>query len=71
MPSDAGRIREIVDDALDRIAAAGEPSGIAVTAPEDFRHYPVRDTAFVAIGVDAPILARGDVDLARRYSDGS
>lgn len=71
MPSDAGKSREAVDDAPDRIAIAGEPSGIAVTAREHFRHYPVRNTIFVAIGVDAPILARGAVGPARRYASGS
>ena len=53
-----------IDDALDRIAAAGKPSGIFAINPDDARRYLGRGVAFVAVASDINSLTNGLRDRA-------
>ena len=56
-----------VDDAIDRIIAAGLPAGVFATTPELVERWTARGATFVAVGVDLALLAKAATDLAARY----
>jgi len=47
-----------IDDAMERIAAAGKPSGFLTGDPKLAHHYLDRGCSFVAVGADVVLLAR-------------
>lgn len=70
MPDERGALREIINDAVSRIAGIGKPSGILAVAPDDAHHWLERGVTFVAVGVDAAALARSASDLAQKFKQG-
>ena len=48
-----------VDDAIDRIVAAGLPAGVFATTPELVERWTARGATFVAVGVDTALAGEG------------
>ena len=55
---DASPVQDAIRGALDRLTAAGMPAGILAVTEEQGRRYVDMGFAFVAIGVDVPLLLR-------------
>ncbi|MDH4393253.1 MAG: 4-hydroxy-2-oxoheptanedioate aldolase [Aquabacterium sp.] len=60
-------VRLAIDTAIARILAAGKAPGILAVDETLARHYIGLGTRFVAVGVDATVLARGLRSLALRF----
>lgn len=60
-------VQAAIRDAAERLAAAGTPSGILATAPDDAERYIDWGYRFVAVGSDLGLLARGANALARSF----
>ena len=60
-----------IDDAVRRIVASGKSAGILHTNPERARHYLSLGATFVAVGVDATLLARAAESLAAQFDRGA
>ncbi|ARP91071.1 2,4-dihydroxyhept-2-ene-1,7-dioic acid aldolase [Bordetella genomosp. 9] len=56
-----------IDDAIGRITAAGKAAGILHTRPERAKHFLSLGATFVAVGVDASLLARAGEALAAQF----
>lgn len=59
-----------IDDAIRRIVASGKSAGILHTNPERARHYLSLGATFVAVGIDATLLARAAESLAAHFGRG-
>jgi 4-hydroxy-2-oxoheptanedioate aldolase len=62
-------VRDAIDDAIRRIARAGKAPGILHTNIEHARHYLDLGATFVAVGIDATLLARAAENLAAQFKD--
>lgn len=60
-------VQAAIENALTRIHAAGKASGILAADEALAAHYIGLGTRFVAVGVDATLLARATRDLAQRF----
>jgi len=60
-------VRAAIDDAVGRIVRAGKAAGILHTDPAQARHYLELGATFVAVGVDATLLARAAEKLAASF----
>lgn len=60
-------VRQAIDAAIDRILAAGKAPGILAVDETLARHYIALGARFVAVGVDATLLARAARALAGRF----
>jgi 4-hydroxy-2-oxoheptanedioate aldolase len=60
-------VRLAIDTAIARILAAGKAPGILAVDETLARHYIGLGVRFVAVGVDATVLARGLRSLAQRF----
>src|SRR3546814_11815040 len=56
-----------IDDAIARIVRAGKAAGILHADPAQARHYLDLGATFVAVGVDATLLARAAVTMAPSF----
>ncbi|ANN66570.1 4-hydroxy-2-oxoheptanedioate aldolase [Bordetella bronchialis] len=56
-----------IDGAIRRIVASGKAAGILHTNPERARHYLSLGATFVAVGIDATLLARAAESLAAQF----
>ncbi len=56
-----------IEDAIQRIRACGRPSGILTGDDALIRRYLELGCAFVAVGTDVGLLARGSEQLAAKY----
>ncbi|ARP81141.1 2,4-dihydroxyhept-2-ene-1,7-dioic acid aldolase [Bordetella genomosp. 8] len=56
-----------IDDAIRRIVASGKSAGILHTDPARAKHYLEMGATFVAVGVDASLLARAAESLAAQF----
>jgi 4-hydroxy-2-oxoheptanedioate aldolase len=56
-----------IDAAIGRIIAAGKAAGILHTKPERAQHFLSLGATFVAVGVDASLLARATESLAAQF----
>ncbi len=63
-------VRQAIDDAMARILAAGKAPGILAVDEALARHYIALGARFVAVGVEATLLARAARALAARYAGG-
>ena len=63
----APEVRDVIADAIDRIAAAGKAPGILGVTPEATQSYFDMGAQFLAVGIDVLILARTARDLATRW----
>lgn len=62
-------VRAAIDGAIARILAAGKAPGILAVDESLARHYIALGARFVAVGVDATILAKATRALAVRFKD--
>ena len=60
-------VRAAIDGAIQRILAAGKAPGILMVDEALARHHIAAGARFVAVGVDATLLARATRDLAGRF----
>jgi len=60
-------VKELIDDAIRRIRKLGKAPGVLTTAEADARHWLDLGCQFVAVGVDATILARESDKLRARF----
>jgi len=60
-------VRAAIDHAIERILAAGKAPGILATDETLARHYIELGVRFVAVGVDATLLAQTTRTLAQRF----
>ena len=58
-------VQNAIAGAVERIAAAGKPSGIFALSPEDARRWLDQGVCFVSVGTDLGLLARGARELRR------
>lgn len=56
-------VQQAIDHAKARIDAAGKPAGIFATSPEDARRRSEEGFAFISVGTDIGLLARGAAAL--------
>lgn len=61
------RVQAAIEEAGTRLAAAGKPAGILSFAPDEARKYIEWGYAFVAVGSDLALLARGADGLAAAF----
>lgn len=61
------RVREAIFDALRTLRAAGKPAGILAVDEAFARECLAAGCSFVAVGADAPLLARATSELAARF----
>ncbi|MBO9355487.1 4-hydroxy-2-oxoheptanedioate aldolase [Bordetella petrii] len=64
-------VRAAIDDAIVRIVRAGKAAGILHADPAQARHYLALGATFVAVGVDASLLARATEKLASDFKNAS
>jgi 4-hydroxy-2-oxoheptanedioate aldolase len=62
-------VTKTIDDAIARIIRSGKAAGILHSGVEQARHYLSLGASFVAVGVDAILLARAAEQLAGRFKD--
>ena len=62
-------VQAAIDGAIARILAAGKAPGILAVDETLARHYIALGARFVAVGVDATILAKATRALAVRFKD--
>jgi len=62
-------VTKTIDDAIARIVRSGKAAGILHSGVEQARHYLSLGASFVAVGVDAILLARAAEQLAGRFKD--
>ena len=62
-------VRQAIDGAIGRILAAGKAPGILAVDEPLARHYIGLGARFVAVGVEATLLARATRALAERFSE--
>jgi 4-hydroxy-2-oxoheptanedioate aldolase len=60
-------VRAAIDAAMGRILAAGKAPGILAVDEALARHYMAAGARFVAVGVEATLLARAVRELATRF----
>jgi 4-hydroxy-2-oxoheptanedioate aldolase len=60
-------VRKIIEDAIRRIAAAGNAPGILTPIEEEARAYMDAGCLFTAVGSDSGLLARGSEKIARTF----
>jgi len=60
-------VRAAIEDAVDRIRAAGRPAGILAPVEADARHWIDVGCRFVGVGNDAGVLARQTEALAAKF----
>jgi 4-hydroxy-2-oxoheptanedioate aldolase len=60
-------VKALIDDAIRRIRASGKASGVLTSNEGDARHWLELGCQFVAVGVDASILARESENLRARF----
>lgn len=60
---------EAIDDAITRIVRSGKAAGILHSSVDRARHYLSLGATFVAVGVDALLLARAAEQLAGQFKD--
>ena len=68
------RVRAAVEHCLAVAKAAGKPAGVNAFNPETARSYLAAGAAFVLVGADVALLARGSEALAAEFirpTDGS
>ena len=63
----APEVQRALDDGIARVRAAGKAPGILTTDAALARHYLALGALFVAVGVDASLLARATRDLAAAF----
>ena len=63
----APEVQRALDDGIARVRAAGKAPGILTTDATLARHYLALGALFVAVGVDASLLARATRDLAAAF----
>ncbi|WP_175316841.1 HpcH/HpaI aldolase/citrate lyase family protein [Pseudarthrobacter sp. C4D7] len=61
------QVRAAVDHCLSAAQAAGKPAGVNAFNPDTARHYLANGAAFILVGADVAILARGSEALAGKY----
>jgi len=62
-------VRKTIEDAIRRIQAAGNASGVLTGVEEEARAYLDAGCQFIAVGSDAGLLARGSEAIAAKYQD--
>ncbi len=62
-------VMQAIDDAIRRIVAAGKAPGILHADPKLCKHWLELGALFVAVGVDASLLARATEKVAAEYRD--
>jgi 4-hydroxy-2-oxoheptanedioate aldolase len=60
-------VKELIDDAIRRIRRVGKAPGVLTSVEADARHWLDLGCQFVAVGVDASILARQSENLRARF----
>ena len=60
-------VKALIDDAIGRIRRSGKAAGVLTSAEGDARHWLELGCQFVAVGVDASILARESEKLRARF----
>ena len=60
-------VRAAIENAVDRICAAGKTAGILAPVEAEARHWLARGCRFVAVGNDAALLARQSEALAAKF----
>ena len=63
----APEVQRAIEDGIRRVLAAGKAPGILATDPTLARHYLDLGALFVAVGVDASLLARATRDLRTSF----
>jgi 4-hydroxy-2-oxoheptanedioate aldolase len=66
-------VRSAVEHCLSAARAAGKPAGVNAFNPDTAQHYLANGAAFILVGADVALLARGSEALAGKYiktSDG-
>ena len=66
---DHPEVRQAIDNAIRRIVQSGKAAGILHSNVERARHYLSLGASFVAVGVDAVLLARAAEKLAGEFKD--
>jgi 4-hydroxy-2-oxoheptanedioate aldolase len=64
-------VRAAIEQAIERILAGGKAPGILAVDETLARHYIERGARFVAVGVDATMLAQATRSLAARFKGGT
>jgi 4-hydroxy-2-oxoheptanedioate aldolase len=64
-------VRAAIEQAIERILAGGKAPGILAVDETLARHYIERGARFVAVGVDATMLAQATRSLAARFKGGA
>jgi 4-hydroxy-2-oxoheptanedioate aldolase len=60
-------VRAAVEQCLSAAKAAGKPAGVNAFNPATAEHYLANGAAFILVGADVAILARGSEALAAKY----
>jgi 4-hydroxy-2-oxoheptanedioate aldolase len=60
-------VKTRIDDAIRRIRGSGKAAGVLTSLEADARHWLELGCQFVAVGVDASILARESENLRARF----
>ena len=60
-------VKELIDDAIRQIRKSGKAPGVLTSVEADARHWLDLGCQFVAVGVDASILARHSENLRARF----
>ena len=60
-------VRAAVEHCLAAAKAAGKPAGVNAFNPDTAHHYLAAGAAFVLVGADVALLARGSEALAAEY----
>ena len=63
----APEVQRAIEDGIARVLAAGKAPGILATDPTLARHYLSLGATFVAVGVDASLLAKATRELAASF----
>ncbi|WP_193342951.1 HpcH/HpaI aldolase/citrate lyase family protein [Pseudarthrobacter sp. AB1] len=61
------KVRAAVEHCLTAATAAGKPAGVNAFNPDTARHYLAAGAAFILVGADVALLARGSEALAAEY----
>ncbi|MNT24645.1 4-hydroxy-2-oxo-heptane-1,7-dioate aldolase [compost metagenome] len=62
-------VEKTIDDAIARIVRSGKAAGILHSGVAQAKHYLALGATFVAVGVDAVLLARAAEALAGQFKD--
>ncbi len=61
------QVRAAVEHCLAAAAGAGKPAGVNAFNPETARHYMDKGAAFILVGADVTLLAKGSESLAAKF----